>query len=170
MISTLRFIFVGVITSLAIGCGGGGGGGGTGTATTPIGGGGLPPPGWSLDPIVVSFNNIDPSPAFIGIATILQAQILLDGRVIGQANFSTATQSALLAVPTSTELGSGSHTLEFRITSQNKSPSKYEVVGMINATRLSPIAFQLVMVSDITPQFQGTLQTGQGIVHAFSLP
>lgn len=60
--------------------------------------------------------------------TILKADLLFDGSVIASASF---TQPSLYATLTGTltSVKSGSHTVEFRITSQSSSPNTYDVIG-----------------------------------------
>ena len=93
-------------------------------------------------------------------STVLRCDLLLDGAVIATQTSATATSGCAALVGTAT-INNGSHTLEFRITSQSTSPNKYQTIGT---------TIQSATVSKTLGDKTQTLTTGQSISYAFEWP
>jgi hypothetical protein len=99
-------------------CGGDGGGGGTGPKID------------ILLTVVCSILQPDFNP------TLLKAEALIDGQVVGQEQSSPAT-ATLLPGGATANLGAGAHTVGCRVVTQTASPTVYEISAGVNATRVS---------------------------------
>lgn len=108
-------------------------------------------------------------------ATILGVELSLDGALITRQSYSPATGAALLTYDLQgMTVGSGSHVLEFRITSQTSSPNTYAVnpMGVILAldnASASQVTIALHPTSDPLVPYSASLATGQSIRINFSL-
>jgi hypothetical protein len=68
--------------------------------------------------------------------TLLKAEALIDGQVVGQDQ-SAPGAATLLPGGATANVGAGAHTVGCRIVSQTASPTVYEISAGVNATRVS---------------------------------
>ena len=92
-------------------------------------GGNITPPPDILLTVVCSILQPDFNP------TLLKAEALIDGQVVGQDQAAPATATLLPGGGTA-NVGAGSHTVGCRIVSQTASPTVYEISAGVNASRL----------------------------------
>ena len=92
------------------------------------------------------------------VATILKCDVLIDGTSVGSASFGTPNSAAILTG--SLMVGSGQHTIAFRIITQTSSPNPYQVFGA---------TYVVGNATNYLPDKRQRLATGESIVYAITI-